>query len=104
MCAKMALEVSSAPNQNIPMRTARLIALLCIGLVSLTGTSWSQKTPSDLRREAAVYERAAKSAQAKADAATDPKDKAAYVRRATVAQGMADSLHQEADRLEKAAK
>lgn len=86
------------------MKLLRKILILCLILLPLTGTSWAQKTPEDLRREAAVYERAAKSAQAKADAATDPKEKAAYVRRVTVAQGMADSLHQEADRLEKAAK
>jgi len=86
------------------MKIAKGALLFCFALISLAGTSWSQKTPADLRREAAVYERAAKSAQAKADAAKDPQEKAAYVRRATVAQGMADSLHQEADRLEKAAK
>jgi len=86
------------------MKIAKGALLFCFALISLAGTSWSQKTPADLRREAAVYERMAASAQAKADAATDPLEKASYMRRVTFAKGMADSLHQEADRLEKAAK
>lgn len=101
---KIGLEIVSVPRQVLWMKIIKLVLFFCLALISLAETSWSQKTPADLRRQAAVYERMAADAQAKADATTDPQQKAAYVRRATVAQGTADSLRQEADQLERAAK
>lgn len=98
------LEIPLLPNHFTKMNLIRNLLILCIALLPLSNFSWAQKTPEQLRQQAAVYERMAASAQAKADATTDPQEKASYMRRVIFAKGMADSLHQEADQLERAAK